>query len=229
MTVSNTQPRRPGRPPQTDEEQARARQNIVRATEQVFAEHGYHGMSVARILELAGIARPTFYRYFRNAEEPLMIALNDAGRVLYHQIISAVADAPDSLSKVVGAIDAYLWWSGEYRHILRSLYAAMHDPSTPVSTARLQTVAAMVDLINRELVGAGRPTLERWLLDVYVNGVEYTGYQLYLSTSGSLGDLITARQIMLRTGLALLGTTDDWRRFLERPEFFPPLGPAPAS
>jgi AcrR family transcriptional regulator len=53
---------RRGRPPQSEADTAAARARIVKATAEVFAEHGSHGLSVALIIERAGIARPTFYR-----------------------------------------------------------------------------------------------------------------------------------------------------------------------
>jgi TetR/AcrR family transcriptional regulator len=230
MTVSNApKPRRPGRPPQTDEEQARARQNIVRATALVFAEYGYHGISVARILEHAGIARPTFYRYFRNSDEPLRMALDDAGRALRDRVVNDVTAAEGDIPKVVAAIDAYLWWSGENRDMLRSLYAGIHDPASPVSVQRPNTLRAMVDLLFREFEAAGRPRPERWVLDVYVNAVEYTCYQLYLETPATPEDVDKARQVMLRMALATLGSPQDWEAFHDNPGLFDAPAPGPAE
>src|ERR687894_87974 len=67
--------------------------------------------------EQARIARPTFYRYFPNADEPLRIALGQIGRTLRDRIVTDVATAPGDIAKVVAAIDAYLWWSREHRHL----------------------------------------------------------------------------------------------------------------
>lgn len=221
MTVSDApKPRRPGRPPQTDEEQARARANIVRATALVFAEFGYHGISVARILEHAGIARPTFYRYFRNSDEPLRLALDEVGRELRDRIVADVTAAEGDIPKVVAAIDAYLWWSGKHRSMLRSLYAGIHDPASPVSVQRPSTLKAMVDLLFREFEAAGRPAPQRLVLDVYVNAVEFTCYQLYLETEATPDDVDHARLVMLRMGLATLGSPADWRFLAENPTVF---------
>jgi AcrR family transcriptional regulator len=221
MTVSNdSKPRRPGRPPQTDEEQARARANIVRATALVFAEYGYHGISVARILEHAGIARPTFYRYFRNSDEPLRMALDDVGRELRDRVVGDVTRADGDIPKFVAAIDAYLWWSGEHRNMLRSIYAGIHDPASPVFANRPNTLNAMVELLFRELEAAGRPKPERWVLDVYVNAVEFTCYQLYLETPATPQDVDKARQVMLRMALATLGAEADWAQFQSNPDLF---------
>jgi AcrR family transcriptional regulator len=221
MTVSNdSKPRRPGRPPQTDEEQARARANIVRATALVFAEYGYHGISVARILEHAGIARPTFYRYFRNSDEPLRMALDDVGRELRDRVVGDVTRAVGDIPKFMAAIDAYLWWSGEHRSMLRSIYAGIHDPASPVFTNRPNTLNAMVELLFQELEAAGRPKPERWVLDVYVNAVEFTCYQLYLETPAGPQDVDKARQVMLRMALATLGSESDWALFQSDPDLF---------
>jgi TetR/AcrR family transcriptional regulator len=228
MTVSNdSKPRRPGRPPQTDEEQARARANIVRATALVFAEYGYHGISVARILEHAGIARPTFYRYFRNSDEPLRMALDDVGRELRDRMVAAVTAAAGDIPKFMAAIDTYLWWSGEHRTMLRSLYAGIHDPASPVSAQRPNTLNAMVELLYRELEAAGRPRPERWVLDVYVNAVEFTCYQLYLETEATPRDVDKARQVMLRMALATLGSDADWAEFGGNPHLFDAPGSPP--
>lgn len=42
------------------------RDQLVAAARRVFAERGYHAASVADILELAGVARGTFYNYFES-------------------------------------------------------------------------------------------------------------------------------------------------------------------
>lgn len=221
MAVSSTERRRPGRPPQTDEEQARARENIVRATRTVFAEHGYHGMSVARILEVAGIARPTFYRYFRNSDEPLMMAIDQIGRSLGKHVFRSVEEAEGDIPKVMAAIEGFLAWSRENRDVQRSLYVASHDPSSPASPQRRRTVEAMIDLLSREFASAGRAAPDRWLFDIYVNNLEYTCYQLHLHTEGDEVSESTARRAMVRTALAMFGTQDDWERARAFPDLFP--------
>jgi TetR/AcrR family transcriptional regulator len=230
MTMSDaSKPRRPGRPPQSDEEQARARANIVRATALVFAEYGYHGISVARILEHAGIARPTFYRYFRNSDEPLRLALDEIGRELRDRVVNDVMAAEGDIPKVTAAIDAYLWWSGEHRAMLRSLYAGIHDPASPVAIRRPSTLQAMIDLLFQEFEAAGRPEPRRWMLDVYVNAVEFTCYQLYLETEATPRDVAQARAIMLRMAIATLGSHLDWEGFLEGSHVFDMPEPDPAA
>jgi hypothetical protein len=78
----------------------------------------------------------------------------------------------------------------------------------------------MVDLRFREFEAAGRPRPERWVLDVYVNAVEYTCYQLYLETEATPQDVDRARQVMLRMALATLGSQNDWEVFHANPHLF---------
>ena len=53
----------------TTERGRRTRRRLLDAAEEVFAEHGYHDASVARIVERAGVAQGTFYIYFRSKQE----------------------------------------------------------------------------------------------------------------------------------------------------------------
>jgi hypothetical protein len=66
------------------------------------------------------------------------------------------------------------------------------------------------------------------VLDVYVNAVEFTCYQLYLETEATPDDVTQARSVMLRMALATLGSPDDWQFLVENPTFFDrPAAPEP--
>src|ERR1700682_3154343 len=62
---------------------------IVRAATTVVDEHGYGGMSVALIINRAGVSRRTFYDLFENGEDCFLTALDDA----LAQLASVVAPA----------------------------------------------------------------------------------------------------------------------------------------
>lgn len=47
------------------------RDEIVRLASQLFREMGYHSATMDKIAEIAGIAKPTLYHYFRSKEEIL--------------------------------------------------------------------------------------------------------------------------------------------------------------
>ncbi len=209
--------RKPGRPPQTDEEARRAREHILTATSEVFGEFGYHGVSVARIIDVAQIARPTFYRYFRNADEALQRVLLRMGRSIGIAVTEAVAQVDGDIPKLVAGIEAYVQWAGRNRTLLRSIYAGGHDPTSPVFPFRPRLVSRLTGLVNEQLLAGGRAPLDEWTLDVFINSMEYACFRLYLQSDLTDEKINAARATILRTALALLGRADDWRRVLDTP------------
>src|SRR4051794_4135994 len=125
--------RRRGRPPQSEAEAEAARARIVAATAAVFAERGSHGMTVALIIEKAGIARPAFYRYFANTDEPLQILLDASDQALADGLQAALDSADEEIAMVLAGIDAYLAWARQHGPALRPLFTELHDPSSSVS------------------------------------------------------------------------------------------------
>jgi TetR/AcrR family transcriptional regulator len=218
--------RRPGRPPQTDEEAQRAREHILQATLEVFGEHGYHGVSVARIIEQAQIARPTFYRYFRNTDEAVETVLVRVGYTIATTIGEAVMAQTGHIPQLVAGIEAYLGWAREHPMIVRSMYAGGHDPTSPVFNLRPRLVRRLTKLVNYQLAVQDRPQLDEWTIDLFVNSMEYACFRLYDGVDAEgLGNpheiteaaVDEARRAVLRTALSLLGTDQDWQMVLDTP------------
>lgn len=87
------------------------RSEILRAAEAVFSERGYHGTSVADVIDAAGISRGTFYLYF-TGKDALFLDLIDlfVSRVI--AVVSgvdphdpaALAQIYDNLRRVVDVV-----------------------------------------------------------------------------------------------------------------------------
>jgi AcrR family transcriptional regulator len=200
--------RRRGRPPQSEADAAAARARIVQATADVFAEHGWHGMSVALIIERAGIARPTFYRYFANAEQPLQLVLDASDMALVHGLQAALDRAEDEIGMVVNGIDAYLAWARNHGPALRPLFAELHDPSSPVSPHRERTLLMLRERLIARFVKLGRTPPSSIDIDVLLHAFEYVGYRVALADSVD-ATAEWARATMARIALVLLGTAAD--------------------
>jgi TetR/AcrR family transcriptional regulator len=210
--------RRRGRPRQSEAETAAARARIVDATAQVFAEHGSHGLSVALIIERAGIARPTFYRYFANAEEPLQLILDASDMALVNGLQAALDRAEDEIGMVVNGIDAYLAWARNHGPALRPLFAELHDPSSPVSPHRERTLVVLRERLIARFVKLGRTPPASIDIDVLLHAFEYVGFRVALADDVD-ASADWARATMARVALVLLGTADD----LERAKAIPGL------
>lgn len=199
--------RRPGRPRQTDEEQARVRQAIVAATEQVYAGHSYRDVTVTRIIEVAGVTRPNFYRYYRNALEPLRIVIDRVTDNVLQEVVAAVGRTPadaDGPSRVAAGVDGYLAWASTYRHLLTSVMTDRLDPRSPVFERRLEVLEAIIQFTRAEFLASGRSEPTRTNIDVFVTTVEYISHRLYIDTAGGPDDVAAARRLMLRIAQATL-------------------------
>jgi AcrR family transcriptional regulator len=211
-----TEPRRgPGRPRRTDEETARVRERIVDAAERTFAREGYHGVTATRVIEEAGLTRTNFYRYFRNADEPLHIVFERCTSDLHTLIEEGVAPVPHGPERIVAGIDAYLAWSRRYRHLLPALTADIHDPTTPLSALRQAALDAVVAIMARDYRQSEWPLPSRTTLDIFVNAVEYTCHRLYVDTEGTDEDVARARSMMLRIATAILASDERWGRMVD--------------
>lgn len=197
-------PRR-GRPPQSEADAAAARARIVEATRSVFAEHGSHGLSVALIIERAGISRPTFYRYFNNAEQPLQLVLDASDLALVDGLQAALDAASDEIEMVLNGIEAYLAWARGHGPALRPLFAELHDASSIVSPHREKTLGMLRARLIARFETLGRAAPPAIDIDVLLHAFEYVGFRVALGH----GDDGWARMTMARIALVLLGTEAD--------------------
>jgi AcrR family transcriptional regulator len=173
-------------------------------------------LSVALIIERAGIARPTFYRYFANAEQPLQQILDASDMALVHGLQAALDGAEDEIAMVVDGVDAYLAWARNHGPALRPLFAELHDPSSPVSPHRERTLDMLRERLIARFVKLGRTPPSSIDIDVLLHAFEYVGFRVALGDApeASAG---WARATMARIALVLLGTPDDLERALTIP------------
>ena len=211
-----TAPRRgPGRPRRSDAETAEVRRRIVAAAERTFAREGYHGVTATRVIEDAGLTRTNFYRYFRNADEPLQVVFERCTSDLRALIEDGVSAVPHGPGRIVAGIDAYLTWSRRYRHLLPAMTADLHDPGSPVSALRQQALDAVIAIMARDYQDSDWPLPSRTTLDIFVNAIEYTCHRLYVDTEGTAEDVARARRMMLRIATAILASDERWGRMTE--------------
>jgi AcrR family transcriptional regulator len=224
MAGSDAPARRgPGRPRQSDEEQAAVKEGILLATEAVYARHGSRELTVTKIIERASIARSTFYRHFRNADEPLRIVVDRIGRNAVSGMAQALRAAPpDVTGRLRAAVDAYLDWSTRYRHLLPSVFTDLHDPGSSVAGLRRKRLDQTIELLLDEFDVAGRPRPPRATVDIFINSVEYAAFRMHVDSDAGPDAVTQARATMVRLAIALLGNTESWLEGLATPGFITP-------
>ncbi len=147
MTVSPTQPQRPGRPKQLTDEQRYAL--VLDAAEHVFLEKGYHATTMADVALRAKMSKKTIYQVFSTKAE-LFDALFDA----LLGVLALPAEEDDDPPAV--SLEKLLLKLSEITLAPRqmSLLALL------IAEVRLSKDRAQA--LSRAGVGQGNGTLEKW-------------------------------------------------------------------
>lgn len=219
MTVPTAARR--GRPPQTEQQADQVRARIILATAEVFAQHGSRGLSVARIIEAAGLARPTFYRYFANATEPLHAVLTVSNDDLVGGIRSALERTEEPVALGINMIEAYLYWAGGHGPMLSPLFAELHDPGSPVSAYRENALEDIRALVRAKFTALGRPIPTPLDLDTALQTCEFVVYRISATGEPTPETIAAARLTMIRSVLVTLGRRQDVEYALTIPGLFP--------
>lgn len=200
-----------GRPPRSLQDVERTRRQITDAASRVFAEHGYHGMSVELIIQEGGISRPTFYRYFKNTDEVIDLILLEVNDDLIASVVSAMHAAIGPLQKMEAGLLAWRDWGERTGTLLRAIFAEMHDPQSPAAAHRQRVLDAIGAELERVAVAMGREPLDPLRVGAFVIGVEYLGYRYHFGPEGPSDALWQrTREAMLRLSVGLLGGRLEW-------------------
>ena len=205
-----------GRPPRTAAQTEAIRQQIQDAAARVFAEHGYHGVSVELILQASGLSRPTFYRYFPNAAEVIDRVLKEANDDLIAEVVSSVQRGDTPMAKVEEGLLAWRRWSERMGPLLKAIFAEIHNPNSPAAAHRQRVLDVIGSELNAAASALGRPPFDPLQIETFVIGVEYLGYRHHLDPDGATeANWQRTRSTMLRLALGLLGSSTEWAHATE--------------
>lgn len=202
MHTGSTQDERPakgrGRPSKSEADQAEIRNRILEATAAVYGETGYHALSVQAILEKAGLSRPTFYRHFRNVDEPVRLVIAQAHQGLVDRFVNQISPDAGIEEKMMRAVELYLDWGKSLGPLLRPFYVELHDPLSPVSKLRPHVLGRIGDLYIKTLETSGIKLQSRLLVELMVTGIEFLGYRYYFERSRGRITRAMIKDAMLR-------------------------------
>lgn len=218
MTGSNTQagagavrkPRRGrGRPSAADPSGEQLRDLIIDAASQVYASHGYHGSTVEHILRIAGVSRPTFYRYFKGRREVLDEVIGRVNNVLTGIVTPKAMQAVNLKEVVDTAIDAYFEWGERSGPLLRPIYQEIHDPESPASAHRQRILAELTALFRSRVESLGRPQLDDMMYDTLLHVIEHVGHQAFWPQRESAPRMAARRRVIERIVMASLALPEE--------------------
>ena len=198
-----------GRPAASDPKGEQLRELILAAAGQDYADNGYHGSSVANILAISGVSRPTFYRHFKNRREVLDIVIGRVNDMLMDTVARKVEN-PKTLESVVdAAIDGYFEWAKICAPLVGPIYREIHDPASPACEHRRRVVAELVDLFGATLALLGHPTQDSLFYEALLNVIEQIGHAAFWPEMKSQQEIRKRRQIILGILVASLLAAED--------------------
>ncbi|WP_372748305.1 TetR/AcrR family transcriptional regulator [Litorivivens sp.] len=136
---------------------------VIEAAAGNFAERGIEDTSVQQIIERAGVARRSFYRYF-----PDKLAVMDAmlDRSLQHLLVVSKAEMFSvgcGLDRLRKAFDVYLRFARTDGRLVALLSGESQRPDSPLMMTRLRRIEELESLYIEAFEQAEGRTLDRLL------------------------------------------------------------------
>jgi AcrR family transcriptional regulator len=145
------------------------RQQLLALGQQLFTEHAFDELSMARIAKEAGISKALLYHYFPGKRDYFLATLASGAQEL-RAAIEPDPDAPP-LEALTGALETYLAWIDEnadsYRRLLQSA-AAIPEVRDLIEGVRAETAQRILDGLDADSPRA-RAATRGWLW--FVDGV----------------------------------------------------------
>ena len=103
------------------------RSQLLTVAGRMFAEQGFHGLSMEQLAVAAGVSKPVLYQHFPSKRELYLALVNDAADELQAQVRSALEGTSDNEARVEASIAAYFDFVEDQRFQLLFGTAEMND------------------------------------------------------------------------------------------------------
>ena len=163
-----------------------ARGAILAGAVTVFARLGFASTRVEDILEAAGIARRTFYKYFDGKEAVLAAIYEVATDELLTEMRSAATAFGDPLDAIRRGLDVYLDYHVENAALVRMLVEHAIRSDSPLHPARQRFRQELVRLIGQAVRATTGEKHDALLYAALVSAMEGVSLDL-LASAGARG------------------------------------------
>lgn len=174
------------------------REVIIAAAADAYAESGFHGVTVERILKGAAVSRPTFYRYFRDRYEVLDVVVGGVNDELRDLIVIAVMETNELDALLERAVDAYFSWGDRIGAMAGPLYREIHDAASPASVHRERLLQELVSVFTGRSLEALQVTGEPLLYEAAIHLVEHLGHATFWPTRAPDAERQRRRAVILQ-------------------------------
>jgi AcrR family transcriptional regulator len=199
-------PRLPGAParPATPLVPRSRGEALLATASRLFAERGYHAVSLTEIGAATGIAGPSIYNHFASKLDLLTAILNRGNETLWfalHRALAEAADAPDALGRLVGSYVDVVGSSGVVPVLLTEVASLPEAPRERYRAVQQRYVSEWVGLLR-----CARPELDEPAARVLVHAALAA-----VNALTSAGPVVSAARVrvLARAALGLPDTAVD--------------------
>jgi AcrR family transcriptional regulator len=158
----------------------------------VFAKRGYAATRVEDVLEEAGVARRTFYRYFTSKEHVLAAVYGLATAELLRALDDSSESVVDPFGGVRAGVELYLDFHVQNAGLLRVLAEQSLRSDSPLAGCRRRVRARILKVLVRGAEMRGVAPLDGYTYVGLVSAVEGVALEL-LEGAASPGDVERAK------------------------------------
>lgn len=207
-----------GRPKKTEGQLQDTKNIILKATREVFGLHGSQGLTVAKIIQTAGISRPTFYKYFDNVETPLNTVIQGTNLQLVKQVIVNAKGVSELIPLFKIITDTYLEWGQKEIDIISSIHQELLNPKSLVCKHRSHTITSLYQLVQSELGKQNKPIPDPIIIETIMMAAENIGYHILLNPNAA--NIKEYRSSLIKVAISLLGNKEDWSKAIKNEDLF---------
>jgi len=207
----------PSNPPEPDRrEGSRAEQTraaIIEQSAAAFAEHGFHGTSLNRIIRESGLSKGAFYFHFGSKEDLALAVFRAKQAELVSRIREDAAGAPDALAQLAALLRArarLLRDEPAFRGFLRlaSDLGVVYGPGSEYARSYGVATTVFADLVERgQKEGILRADLKPWEAGEGIFAILLGADELSKMLSGG-ADLVERTEKLLDLIIASLAAPD---------------------
>jgi AcrR family transcriptional regulator len=166
---------------------------ILAAAMRVFARRGFAATRVEDVLEEAGVARRTFYRYFTGKEGVLAAVYELATTELVGALDESFEAAPEPLAALRRCVDLYLDFYVENAPLLRVVAVEALRADSPLAGHRKRARAHLVKVLVRAAERLGVAPLDGFTYVALVSSLEGVALEL-LDAPASMEEVNQAKK-----------------------------------
>lgn len=176
------------------------RTQLLEVAGALFAQHGYHGLSMEALADAAGVSKPVLYQHFPSKRDLYLALVADAVDEMEGQVRSALEGTTDNKARVAGAIGAYFDFVEDARFRLVFTTAELGDETVrqAVDVAFRRVAEEIASLIAED---AGLSQDAALFLSAALRGLAAEGARDWLERS----DMTKEESVLLLSRLAWRG------------------------